>query len=109
MLLFVKCFGAGINETLILVPEASATWQAVREQVCKLRPLLVPKRWLFSGNELTESDDAKSLADLRIVKESTIQFFCSSIEDAQNAADFLPRCVCWRLRTIFTSHPVHCD
>jgi hypothetical protein len=26
MLLFVKCFGGGINETLILVPDAAATW-----------------------------------------------------------------------------------
>jgi hypothetical protein len=41
----------------------------IREQVVHLRPLYVAKRFLFS------------LADLRIVKESTIQFFCASLDN----------------------------
>ena len=64
-------------ETLILVPDAHATWGAVRDQIAHLRPQYVCKRVLYSGNELADADRGKTLGELRVVKESTLQFFCS--------------------------------
>ena len=94
MLLFVKCHGQGINETMILVPEASASWRSVREQIAHLRPHYLVRVCLFSGSALTDADLDKTLTDLRIVKESTIQFSCSiKDDDDEKLGDMPPMCV----------------
>jgi hypothetical protein len=41
------------------------------------------QRFLFAGYELT--DETKTLAELKIIKESTIQVFCSPLEEADGA------------------------
>lgn len=63
MLLFIKCFGNAVNETLIIVLDAGDTWKTVKTKVSALRPNYVGKRYLFSGRELTEEDDDKSLSN----------------------------------------------
>jgi hypothetical protein len=76
MLLFVKCFGVGVNETLCLLLDSSATIGELKSVVAHLRPCLTIKRYLYAGKEL--NNDALTLSDYRIVKESSIQCACQT-------------------------------
>ena len=80
MLLFVKCFGNCIDETLCVVISSQTKLIELKSILLQLRPHYIIKRYLFAGIEL--SDDTKSLGiDYNVIKESTIQCSCQLINN----------------------------
>lgn len=79
MLIFCKLFGVGVNETLSLVLPATEPLAQVRAQITALKGAhLQIRRILFAGSELT--DDTRTLAAYRVLKECTLQVQCGLVE-----------------------------
>ena len=82
MLIFCKLFGVGVNETLSLVLPATEPLAQVRAQIASLKGAhLQIRRILFAGQELT--DDARTLAAYRVLKECTLQVQCGVFEPVE--------------------------
>jgi hypothetical protein len=88
MLLFIKCFGAGVNETVCVLLDSSSTVGELKSVVAHLRPRLSVKRYLYAGKELKE--DNRTLYDYRIVKESSIQCACQLLTGGDDAEVDVP-------------------
>ena len=86
MLIFCKLFGVGVNETLSLVLPATEPLAQVRAQIATLKGAHIQiRRILFAGQELT--DDARTLAAYRVLKECTLQVQCGLVEPVGEVND----------------------